>query len=32
MMEKLNELTNQFSKIKENMAGNLNKRLKPTNT
>jgi hypothetical protein len=32
MMEKLNELTNQFSKMKVNMAGNLNKRPKPTNT
>jgi hypothetical protein len=32
MMEKLNELTNQFSEMKVNMAGNLNKRPKPTNT
>jgi hypothetical protein len=32
MMEKLNELTNQFSKMKVNMAGNLNKRPESTNT
>jgi hypothetical protein len=32
MMEKLNKLTNQFSEMKVNMAGNLNKRPKPTNT
>jgi hypothetical protein len=32
MMEKLNEITNQFSEIKINMARNLNKRPKPTNT
>jgi hypothetical protein len=32
MMEKLNELTNQFSEMKVNMVGNLNKRSKPTNT
>ena len=32
MMEKLNELTNQFSELKVNMVGNLNKRPKPTNT
>jgi hypothetical protein len=32
MMEKLNELTNQFSEMKVNMARNLNKQPKPTNT
>jgi len=32
MMKKLNELTNQFSEMKVNLAGNFNKGPKPTNT
>ena len=32
MIKKLYELINQFSEMKVNMAGNLNKRPKPTNT